>query len=147
MQEQIRKWYRWLKRATAPREKKLRRVYSDGRQLWATDGYSLHARPIALGRQGSVSVGKDGLLAVNETHNRLPNFADAVPQEQPLAVVVVERDRLQQALAGQDRFVQLAVYARGRGMAELSSTGAYALIMSVVGLEEEDFWRPDTSEP
>jgi hypothetical protein len=141
MQEVIQKWYDWLKQATSPNKKELGHVYSDGRQLWATDGYSLHARQVATGKQGCVTVDEAGLFQVN-TNGRLPDFAASLPQSKPAASVVVERDKLLEALAGQDRFVRLAFFVEDQTL-ELSSAGAYALVMPLVGLEEEDFWRPE----
>jgi hypothetical protein len=70
------------------------------------------------------------------------DFATSLPQSQPVASVVMERDKLLQALAGQDRHVRLAFFAQDQTL-ELSSAGAYALVMPLVGLEEEDFWRPE----
>jgi hypothetical protein len=141
MREVIQKWYDWLKKATSSKKKELAHVYSDGRQLWATDGYSLHARQVATGHQGCVTVDEAGLFQVN-TNGRLPDFAASLPQSKPAASVVVERDKLLEALAGQDGFVRLAFFVEDQAL-ELSSAGAYALVMPLVGLEEEDFWRPE----
>lgn len=58
---------------------------------------------------------------------------------------MVERDKLLQALAGQDRHVRLTFFA-GDLAIELSSAGAYALVMPLVGLEEKDFWRPEIAK-
>ena len=140
MREVIQKWYDWLKQATSPEKKELARVYSDGRQLWATDGYSLHARQVATEKQGHVTLDEDGLFQVS-ANGHLPDFAASLPQSQPATSVVVERDKLLQALAGQDRHVRLTFFTQDHTM-ELSSAGAYALVMPLVGLEEEDFWRP-----
>ena len=155
MREVIQKWYDWLKQATSPEKKELAHVYSDGRQLWATDGYSLHARQVATEKQGHVTLDEDGLFQVSAngrfgklnsveplSAGRLPDFAASLPQSQPAATVVVERDKLLQALAGQDRHVRLAFFAQDQTL-ELSSAGAYALVMPLVCLEEEDFWRPE----
>jgi hypothetical protein len=149
MREVIQKWYDWLKQAcpepaevaTSPEKKELAHVYSDGRQLWATDGYSLHARQVATEKQGHVTLDEAGLFQVS-ANGRLPDFAASLPQSQPAASVVVERDKLLQALAGQDRHVRLAFFADDQAI-ELSSAGAYALVMPLVGLEEGDFWRPE----
>ena len=149
MREVIQKWYEWLKQAcpepaevaTSPEKKELAYVYSDGRQLWATDGYSLHARQVATEKQGHVTLDEDGLFQVN-ANVRLPDLAASLPQSQPAATVVIERDKLLQALAGQDRHVRLTFFADDQAI-ELSSAGAYALVMPLVGLEEEDFWRPE----
>lgn len=141
MREVIQKWYEWLKQATSPEKKELAHVYSDGCQLWATDGYSLHARQVATEKQGHVTLDEAGLFQVS-ANGRLPDFAASLPQSQPAASVVVERDKLLQALAGQDRHVRLSFFAEDRALV-LSSAGAYALVMPLVGLEEEDFWRPE----
>ncbi len=141
MREVIQKWYDWLKQATSPEKKELAHVYSDGRQLWATDGYSLHVRQVATEKHGHVTLDEDGLFQVS-ANGRLPDLAASLPQSQPAATVVVERDKLLQALAGQDRHVRLTFFADDQAI-ELSSAGAYALVMPLVGLEEEDFWRPE----
>ncbi len=143
MRELIQKWYDWLKQATSTEKEELTHVYSDGRQLWATDGYSLHARRVATEKQGYATLDENGLFQV-DGNGRLPDFAATLPQSQPTASIVVERDKLLQALAGQDRHVRLTFFIEDE-IFELSSAGAYALVMSVVGLEEEDFWRPDVS--
>jgi hypothetical protein len=62
-----------------------------------------------------------------------------------LVSLVVERDKLLQALAGQDRHVRLTFFAEDQ-VVELSSAGAYALVMPLAGLEEDDFWRPEIFE-
>lgn len=140
MRDVIQKWYDWLKQATSAEKEELTHVYSDGRQLWATDGYSLHARQVATEKQGEVTLNEDGLLHVNE-NGRLPDFTASLPQSQPTAFVVVERDKLLQALAGQDQHVRLSVFT-GNQPLELSSAGAYALVMSLTGLDDDDFWFP-----
>ncbi len=144
MREVIQKWYDWLKQATSIEKEELSHVYSDGRQLWATDGYSLHARQVATEKQGHVTLDENGLFQV-DGHGRLPNFAASLPQSQPTASLVIERDMLLQALAGQDRHVRLAFFADEQ-VVELSSAGAYALVMLLTGLEEDDFWKPELSE-
>lgn len=168
MRELIQKWYDWLKQAcpepaevaTSSAEKELAHVYSDGRQLWATDGYSLHARQVATEKQGTVTLNEAGLFQVSANNGRfdgagaesdetpgagsLPDFAASLPQSQPAATVVVERDRLLQALAGQDRHVRLTFFAEDQAL-ELASAGAYALVMPLAGLEETDFWRPEAT--
>lgn len=143
MRDVIQKWYDWLKQATSAEKEELTHVYSDGRQLWAADGYSLHARKVVTEKQGEVTLNEDGLFHVNE-NGRLPDFIASLPQSQPTASVVVERDKLLQALAGQDKHVRLTFFAEDRAV-ELSSAGAYALVMPIVGLEEADFWKPDNS--
>ncbi|MCI0580168.1 MAG: hypothetical protein L0332_17960 [Chloroflexi bacterium] len=141
MREVIQKWYEWLKKATSTEKQELAHVYSDGRQLWATDGYSLHARQVATDKPGLVTLDEAGLFQVS-TNGRLPDFAASLPQAEPVATVVVERDKLLQALAGQDRHVRLAFFREDQAV-ELSSAGAYALVMPITGMEEDDFWRPE----
>ena len=141
MREVIQKWYDWLKQATSSEKEELTHVYSDGSQLWASDGYSLHARQVATEKQGHVTLNEEGLFRVS-ANGRLPDFAASLPQSQPTTSIVVERDKLLQAVAGQDRHVRLTFFAQGQTL-ELSSAGAYALVMPLEGLEEEDFWRPE----
>jgi hypothetical protein len=143
MHEVIQKWYDWLKQAASADEEELSHVYSDGRQFWATDGFRLHARQVVTEKQGQVTLNEEGLFQVSE-NGRLPDFAATLPQSQPTASLVVERDKLLQALAGQDNHVRLTFYAEDQ-VVELSSAGAYALVMALTGLDEEDFWRPDVS--
>lgn len=140
MREVIQKWYSWLKQATSTEREELSHVYSDGRQLWASEGYTLHARQVATEKQGQVTLNEEGLFEVNE-NGRIPDFAASLPQSQPTASLVVERDKLLRALAGQDQHVRLTFYGEDQTV-ELSSAGAYALVMPLTGLEEEDFWRP-----
>lgn len=158
MREVIQKWYDWLKQATSSEKEELTHVYSDGRQLWATDGYNLHARQVSTEKRGHVTLDENGLFQVDGNgrfdDGRLPsapnsveplsagcspNFAASLPRSQPTASLVIERDKLLQALAGQDRHVRLTFFVED-AVIELSSAGAYALVMSIVGLEEEDFW-------
>jgi hypothetical protein len=141
MREVIQKWYDWLKQATSSEKKELAHVYSDGRQLWATDGYSLHARQVATGKEGHVTIGETGLFQVS-ANGRLPDFAASLPQVEPVATVVMDRDRLLQALAGQDRHMRLAFFSPDQPV-ELSSAGAYALVMPITGMEADDFWQPE----
>lgn len=145
MQKVIKSWNSWLKKGTSTKNQELNAVYSDGRQLWATDGFSLHARQVALVKQGRVTLSPAGLFAVAVAEESggpgLPPFAKALPQEEPLATLVIDRDRLLLALKGQDRQVRLALYPTG--MVELSSAGAYALVLSLSGVEEAAFWRPE----
>jgi hypothetical protein len=51
MKETITRWLDWLKKATARDDERLGHVYSDGEQLWATNGYVLHALDVATGRR------------------------------------------------------------------------------------------------
>jgi hypothetical protein len=46
---------------------------------------------------------------------------------------------------GKNPYVRLALFAENQAV-ELSSAGAYALVMPLTGLEEEDFWRPEIPE-
>jgi hypothetical protein len=144
MREQIAKWYAWLKQAVSLEKEELAHVVSDGRHLWAADGYSLHARQVATDKEGRVVLDEAGLFQVSPAP-AAPNLAASLPQGEPAAWAVVDRDRLLQALAGQDGRVRLALYARDQAV-ELSSAGAYALVMPITGLEDEDFWRPDVSD-
>ena len=137
------KWYRWLKQATMGSHKALKHVYSDGRQVLAGGQYSLHARRVALGKRGRVALdGAEGFM-VAEEGERLPPFARAIPQIEPAFTLVVERDRLLRALRGQEEQVRLNTYAVGPGILELSSDGAYALVLATSKVEEGDFWRPE----
>ena len=79
MLETISKWLAWLKKATAKDDERLGHVYSDGEQLWATDGYVLHALDVATGRRGRVMVGEDGARQV-EKSGGIPPFTDALPR-------------------------------------------------------------------
>ena len=144
MREVIQKWYDWLKQATSSEKEELNHVYSDGCQLWATDGYNLHARQVATEKQGHVTLDEEGLFQVS-ANGCLPDFAASLPQSQPTASLVVEREKLLQALAGQDRHVRLTFFAEDQ-VVELSSAGAYALVMPLMGLEEEAFWKPELSD-
>jgi hypothetical protein len=143
MRDVIQKWYEWLKQATSIEKQELAHVYSDGRQLWASDGYSLHARQVVTEKQGQVTLNEEGLFEVNE-NGRLPDFAACLPRFQPTTSIVIDRDRLLQALAGQDRHVRLTFFAEDQAV-ELSSAGAFALVMPLTGLDEEDFWHPERS--
>lgn len=140
MKETIAKWLDWLKKATAQDDERLGHVYSDGEQLWATDGYVLHALDVATGRCGRVTVGADGGLQV-EKEGDLPPFAGALPRTQPIASIVVSAESLRAAAEGQEGFVRLSVYEKPQVL-ELSSGGKYALVMAVSGAQDWWFWRP-----
>ena len=140
MKETIMKWWDWLKKATAKDDERLGHVYSDGEQLWATNGYVLHALDLALEGRGRVVADKDGALQV-EKSGALPPFKNALPARQPLASVVVSAEFLRQAAGGQEGFVRLSIYDEP-GSLELSSGGKYALLMGVSGGPEWWFWRP-----
>ncbi len=144
MREMITKWFNWLKQATSPDpDSDLNLVYSDGRQLWAGDGHSLHVEQIALEKAGIVSLNDEGSFQVVAANGRMPDFAAGIPQDDPLASIIVDTRRLRQALDGQSRFVRLNIYGDTQPL-ELSSAGAYAAVMPIVNLEEEAFWRPET---
>lgn len=137
------KGYRWLKQATLGRHQDVKHVYSDGRQLLAGGQVSLHARRVALGKRGRVSLDQAEGFMVDEKGERLPPFARAIPQIEPVFTVVVERDRLLRALRGQEQKVRLSIYPVNMGIVELSSEGAYALVLATSKVEEGDFWRPE----
>src|SRR5690606_2761502 len=106
MKETIAKWLGWLRKATAKDDERLGHVYSDGGQLWATNGYVRHALDLALGRHGRVMVDPEGALQV-EQNDVQPPFEDALPAGQPLASIVVSAEFLRQAAEGQEGFVRL----------------------------------------
>ena len=102
MKKQIRKWFAWLQEAVSAENTALGRVFSDGRQLWATDGYRLHARQVRLEKSGSVYLDADGLFQVRED-GRVPELIGQMPPSlptgKPVATVVVDQDALLQAVA------------------------------------------------
>jgi hypothetical protein len=140
MKETITRWLDWLKKATARDDERLGHVYSDGEQLWATNGYVLHALDVATGRRGRVIAGEDGGLQV-ATEGALPPFAGALPQGDPAASIMVSAESLRSAAEGQEGFVRLSIYDEPEAL-ELSSGGKYALVMAVSGAREWWFWRP-----
>lgn len=140
MKELVAKWFAWLHQATSQEEEHLAHVYSDGRQLWASDGYSLHALDVATEKSGRVTVSEDGIIQVEETVD-LPPFAATMPQGEPVASVVISAARLKQAVEGQEGMVRLNLYGNGQAL-ELSSAGKYALVMPVTEVSEWWFWRP-----
>ncbi len=143
MRKTIKKWFNWLKQATSSDpDSDLNLVYSDGRQLWAGDGYALHVQQTDLEKAGVVSLDDGGLFQV-APNGRMPDFAAGIPQNDPLASIIVDTRRLQQALDGQSRFVRLNIYGDTQPL-ELSSAGSYAAVMPIVNLEEAAFWRPET---
>ena len=144
MRQTIQSWYAWLKEAVSTEKKELESVYSDGRQLWGTDGYRLHVQQVALGKKGTVTVNEEGLFTVEE-NGTMPDFAATLPRSEAKASIVVERDKLLQALAGQDKHVRLTLFSEDISV-ELSSAGAYAVIMPICGLDDEEFWRPEVEE-
>lgn len=144
MKETIAKWFAWLKKATAKEDDRLAHVYSDGEQLWATNGYVLHALDVATGRRGRLTAGEDGSLQV-EKEGDLPPFAGALPRGEPVASIVVSAESLRAAAEGQEGFVRLSIYDEPQAL-ELSSGGKYALVMAVNGAQEWWFWRPGKTE-
>ncbi len=141
MKETIAKWFAWLKTAASQEDERLARVYSDGRQIWASDGYSLHALDVATEKSGRVTVSEAGLFQVDEADD-IPPYTAALPQGVPIATIVVSAENLKQAVAGQEGFVRLSLYGSSQAL-ELSSGGKYALVMSVMDVQEWQFWRPD----
>ena len=140
MKEIMAKWLDWLKKATAHDDERLGHVYSDGEQLWATNGYVLHALDVATGRRGRVTAGEDGGLQV-EKDGDIPPFAGALPQGEPIASIVVSAASLRAAAEGQEGFVRLSIYEEPQAL-DLSSGGKYALVMAVSGAQNWWFWRP-----
>ncbi len=145
MKETITKWLDWLKKATAQDDERLGHVYSDGEQIWATNGYVLHALDLATGRRGRVTAGEDGGLQV-EKEDELPPFTGALPLGQPAASIVVSAASLRAAAEGQEGFVHLGIYGEPQAL-ELSSGGKYALVMAVSGVQKWWFWRPGKTGP
>lgn len=142
MKQQIAKWFAWLKQATAREDEQLAHVYSDGEQLWATNGYVLHAVDVATEKRGRATLTETGLLAVEETED-IPPFIGTLPQGDPVASIVVSADSLKQAVAGQEGFVQLTLYSQGQSL-ELKSAGKYALVSPVADMPGWWFWQPKT---
>lgn len=138
----IAKWFVWLKHATTTEDEQLSYVYSDGRQLWATNGYVLHALDVATEKRGRVTLSEEGLFQVEEG-NKIPPFAGALPQGDPVASIVVSAEALKQAAAGQEGFVLLNLYG-GSQTLELASADKYALVMPAIGVPNSVFWRPDS---
>lgn len=144
MKETISQWFAWLKKATSPEDERLTHVYSDGQQIWASDGYSLHALDVATQKSGRVTLSEEGEFQVDEAGD-IPPFTTTLPQGEPVASIVFSAENLKQAAAGQEGFVRLNLYGSSQAL-ELSSGGKYALIMPVMDVQEWQFWRPD-SEP
>ena len=140
MFETIAKWYAWLKKATAREDNRLSHIYSDGQQLWAANGYVLHALDVATQKRGRVTLNDEGMLQVEEDGN-VPPFGDALRQGEPVASIVVSAESLRNAAEGQEGFVRLNIYGEEQAL-ELSSGGKYALIMAMTGVQEWWFWRP-----
>jgi len=140
MKDVIANWFTWLKQATSTEDEQLSHVYSDGRQLWATNGYVLHALDVAMEKSGRVELNEEGLFQVEEVE-ALPSFVDTLPKVEPAASIVVSADALRQAAAGQEGFVRLSLYGENQAL-ELASAGKYALVMPALDVLEESFWRP-----
>ena len=141
MKDVIASWFAWLQSAVSAQEQPLSAVYSDGRQLWAGDGYRLHALDVALGQPGQVTINEDGLFQV-EAASDIPALAAALPEGEPAASVVVSAALLQDAVAGQEGLIRLSLYGPERPL-ELAGTGQYALVMPVTAAEDWWFWRPE----
>jgi hypothetical protein len=141
MKNVIANWFAWLQSAVSSQEQPLSSVYSDGRQLWAGDGYRLHALDVALGQPGRVILSEEGLFQV-EAASDIPALAATLPEDQPVASVVVSAALLRDAVTGQEGLVRLSLYGPERPL-ELAGTGQYALVMPVTEAEEWWFWRPE----
>lgn len=141
MKDVIAKWFAWLKQAASVEDEQLSHVYSDGRQLWATNGYVLHALDVTTEKSGRVTLNDEGLFQVEEI-DAMPPFAGALPKGEPAASIVVSAEALRQAAAGQEGFVQLNLYSENQAL-ELASAGKYALIMPAIGVAVDVFWRPE----
>lgn len=142
MKELINKWFGWLQSATDKKDERLAHVYSDGKQIWASDGYSLHALDVATEKSGRVILSEEGTFQVDEADD-IPPFTATLPQGEPVAYIVVSAENLKQAAAGQEGFVRLNLYGRNQAL-ELSSGGKYALVMPVMDVQEWQFWRPES---
>lgn len=140
MKEMIAIWLDWLKKATAKDDERLGHVYSDGEQLWATNGYVLHALDVATGRRGRVTLGGEGMLKIEEAGDILP-FAGTLPRGEPRALIVLSAEFLRHAAEGQEGFVRLSIY-EGPNALELCSGGKYALVMGISGVPAAHFWKP-----
>ncbi|NKQ36874.1 MAG: hypothetical protein HF973_14845 [Chloroflexi bacterium] len=145
MKETISQWFAWLKKAASQEDDRLAHIYSDGQQIWASDGYSLHALDVATEKSGQVTLSEEGTFQVNEAGD-IPPFTTTLPQGETVASIVVSAENLKQAAAGQEGFVRLNLYG-GNQVLELSSGGKYALVMPVTNVQEWQFWRPDSTLP
>ena len=144
MKDVIAKWFAWLKQATSTEDEQLSHAYSDGRQLWATNGYVLHALDVATEKSGRVTLNDEGLFQVEEV-DAIPPFAGALPQGEPEASIVISAEALRQAAAGQEGFVHLNLYSENQALV-LASAGKYALVMPAMGVAKESLWRPEERE-
>lgn len=146
MKELIAGWYAWLKSAATDDDDRplLGPVHTDGQQMWASDGYRLHALEVATGKRGRVTLSAEGLFQVEETDGILP-FAAALPHEEPVLSLVIDAELLRQAVAEQEGMVQINLYGSNKAV-ELSSAGKYALVMPVTKAGDWLFWRPAGKE-
>ncbi len=140
MKELISKWFGWLQSATDKKDDRLAHVYSDGKKIWASDGYNLLALDVATEKSGQVTVSEEGAFRVDASDD-IPPFAAALPQGEPIASIIVSAERLKQATAGQEGYVRLNLFGGNQAL-ELSSGGKYALVMPVLDVQEWQFWRP-----
>ncbi len=93
---------------------------------------------------GRVTLNEEGLFQVEETDDILP-FAAALLHEEPVLSVVIDAHALRQAMAEQERLVQITLYGHNKAV-ELSSAGKYALVMPVTKAGDWLFWRPEGKE-
>jgi hypothetical protein len=140
MKDLIARWFAWLKQATSTEDEQLSHIYSDGQQLWATNGYVLHALDVATEKSGRVTLNEEGLFQVEEA-DTMPPLTETLPKTKPLASIVVSAEALKQAAVGQEGLVQLNLYSENQAL-ELASAGKYALIMPAIGVAADVFWRP-----
>lgn len=141
MEEVMAKWWTWLQGATSQEDERLSHVYSDGRCLWAADGYVLLALDVNTGQSGRVALDDEGKLEVDEKRE-LPPFPNTLPEGEPAASVVVSAENLRRATAGLEGFVRISLYGGNRPL-ELSSAGKYVLVMPIAEAPDWWFWRPD----
>ncbi len=144
MKELIAKWFGWLQSATDKNDDRLAHVYSDGKQIWASDGYSLLALDVATEKNGRVTLSEEGTFQVDGAGD-IPPFTATLPQGEPVASIVVSAENLKQAATGQEGFVRLNLYGSSQAL-ELSSGGKYALVMPATDVAEWWFWRPKRSD-
>ena len=145
MRAKHRFWYNWLKQlASSEDNAKFGEVYSNGRYLWATDGYSLYLRKMALGKQGTVTLDEEGQFVVDESKDLPVDISRAFPITKPIASVLIDTEKLMRALDGQMGVVRLTIFGEGDGL-EVASSTTYALVMPLFGFEDDCFWRPEKS--
>jgi hypothetical protein len=95
---------------------------------------------VATEKSGRVALNDEGLFQVEEV-GAIPPFAGALPQGEPAASIVISAEALRQAAAGQKGFVRLSFCGDDQAL-ELASAGKHALVMPVMGVPEDAFWRP-----